>query len=174
MKRTSGSSPQSAAAQSQTPAPAPDHGKMIRRREHPRCIVCSPANPMGLGLEFTEEPDGSVSSSFRGSEVFEGWPGRLHGGVIAAWLDEAMGHCLLAHGKLGFTVELTLRYRHPVASKTPMTVRAWLLHSHRRLHLLRAELRQDDRLKATALGTFVQPPAGDPAAGILSARKHPS
>jgi len=129
---------------------------------------------MGLELEFTQEPDRSVSSSFRGSEVFESWPGLLHGGVIATLLDEAMGHCLLAYNKCGFTAELTLRYLHPVASRTPMMVRAWLLHSHRRLHLLRAELRQNDRLKATALGTFIEPPFDNSAAKPSPTRKHPS
>jgi hypothetical protein len=49
-----------------------------------------------------------------------------------------------------------VRYRHAVSAKTAMTVRAWLTESHRPLHLLQAELRQDGRVKATALGKFME------------------
>jgi acyl-coenzyme A thioesterase PaaI-like protein len=111
---------------------------------------------MGLGQEFALQPDGSVESTFAGSEVFEGYAGRLHGGVTAALLDGAMTNCLFARGVEALTAELTVRYREPVAVRGKMTTRAWLTESHGQLHLLRAELRQDGRVKATALGKFIE------------------
>jgi len=128
----------------------------LRAAAHPRCVVCSPANPSGLGLECIVMPDGSVKGEFAGSDVFEGYVGRLHGGVIAALLDGAMTNCLLAHGCEAFTAELTVRYRHPAAAKDRVTVRAWLTESRVPLHLLRAELRQNGQVKATAVGKFME------------------
>jgi len=113
---------------------------------------------MGLDQEFALQPDGSVEGTFAGSEVFEGYAGLLHGGVAAALLDGAMTNCLFAHGVEAFTVELRVRYHHPVTACGKMTTRASLEESHERLHLLRAELRQDGRVKATAHGKFLEHP----------------
>ena len=105
------------------------HFQEIRTRAHPRCVVCSHTHPMGLGQEFVLQPDGSVESTFAGSEVFEGYSGLLHGGVTAALLDGAMTNCLFAHGVEGLTAELTVRYRDPVTACGTMTARACLAES---------------------------------------------
>jgi len=140
-----------------TPSTATDSEslKATRVRVHPRCVVCSPANPMGLGQEFVLQPDGTVESTFVGSEIFEGYSGLMHGGVTAALLDGAMTNCLFAQGVQAVTAELTVRYREPVAVPGKITTRACLTESHDRLYLLRAELRQDGRVKATARGKFI-------------------
>lgn len=126
-----------------------------RARAHPRCVVCSPAHPLGLAQEFTSQPDGSVTSTFDSRPVFEGYAGLLHGGVTAALLDGAMTNCLFAHGIEALTAELTVRYRQPVSAVGKIVVRGWLIESHGRLHLLGADLRQDEHVKVTALGKFM-------------------
>lgn len=128
----------------------------LRAGAHPRCIVCSAANPKGLQLECTVMPDGSVRGGFAGGEGFEGYVGRLHGGVIAALLDGAMTHCLFARACQAVTAELTVRYRHPVAATEGLTVHAWVTGSRAPLHLLRAELRQGGRVKVTAQAKFIE------------------
>lgn len=128
----------------------------VRRRAHPRCVVCSPANPMGLGQHFSLRPDGGVEGRFAVRKVFEGYPGMLHGGVTAALLDGAMTNCLFARGVEAVTAELRVRYRGPVTLRGEVVVSAWLTESHGRLRLLRAELRQGDRLMATAQGKFLE------------------
>jgi acyl-coenzyme A thioesterase PaaI-like protein len=141
-----------------TPSPAEVDDvrlKATRVRVHPHCVVCSGANPMGLAQEFATQPDGSVASTFAGSSVFEGYSGLLHGGVTAALLDGAMTNCLFAHGIEALTAELHVRYRQPVSATARIIVRGWLMKSHGRLHLLGAELRQDDQVKVTALGKFM-------------------
>ncbi len=128
----------------------------IRERVHPGCFVCSPAHPAGLRQEFTLQPDGSVESTFAGGEAWEGYRGYLHGGVAAALLDGAMTNLLFAHGLEAFTAELRVRYRHPVAARSPMTVSARWDESHGLFHSLRAELRQDAQIKVTAVGKFLE------------------
>lgn len=134
----------------------PDRLRCERDRIHPHCVVCNPANPAGLRTEFTVQEDNSVVGEFLGGAVFEGYPGLLHGGVTAALLDGAMTNCLFAHGIQALTAELTVRYREPVDVRGNISVSASLTESHGELHLLRAELRQEGRVKATARGKFVE------------------
>jgi acyl-coenzyme A thioesterase PaaI-like protein len=138
------------------PSADPHRLKATRASVHPRCVVCSPANPTGLRQEYALQPDGSVESVFAGNDLFEGYSGLLHGGVIAALLDGAMTNCLFARGVAALTAELTVRYREPISARGDITARAWLTESRGQLHLLRAELRQDGRVKAIALAKFFE------------------
>ena len=126
-----------------------------RRRAHPQCVVCSPPNAHGLGVEFACSPDGSVWGELAGAAAFQGYTGKLHGGIIAALLDGAMTNCLFAHDHEAMTAELTVRYRHPVLAEGGLTVRAWLTGSYGPLFRLEAELVQGGQVKATATGKFM-------------------
>jgi uncharacterized protein (TIGR00369 family) len=74
------------------------------------CYVCGHANPLGLNVRFRVE-DGAVLTRFRPTSHHHGYPGRLHGGVMAALLDETMGWapCVVA-GRFCLAVELNVRY----------------------------------------------------------------
>jgi uncharacterized protein (TIGR00369 family) len=74
------------------------------------CYVCGHANPLGLNVRFRVEGD-TVTTRFRPTAMHAGYPGRLHGGVIAALLDETMGWapCVVA-GRFSLAVELNVRY----------------------------------------------------------------
>ena len=74
------------------------------------CYVCGHANPLGLNVRFRVEGE-AVMTRFRPSAMHAGYPGRLHGGIIAALLDETMGWapCVVA-GRFCLAVELNVRY----------------------------------------------------------------
>lgn len=74
------------------------------------CYVCGHANPLGLNVRFRVEGE-TVTTRFRPSPMHAGYPGRIHGGVIAALLDETMGWapCVVA-GRFCLAVELNVRY----------------------------------------------------------------
>jgi len=145
-------------SQEAAPSPASRHLSATRRRAHPHCVLCSSGNTTGLGQDFVLQADGSVKGVFAASAPFEGYPGLLHGGITAALLDGTMTNCLFAHGIEALTAELTVRYREPVAVPGEIVTHAKLKESHGRLYLLRAELRQQGCVKATAIGKFVRPP----------------
>jgi hypothetical protein len=67
-----------------------EHLKPIAHAGPNRCFACGADNPDGLHLEFLLAPDGSVVCFPAVSESFVGYPGYLHGGIIATLLDEAM------------------------------------------------------------------------------------
>ena len=112
---------------------------------------------MGLALRYTASPDGSVSASFLGNCALEGYLGLLHGGIVAALLDGAMTNCLFAQGIRALTAELRVRYHASVLAEEGLTVRAWLESSRHGLLQLRAEIMQGGKIKARALGKFIQP-----------------
>lgn len=133
---------------------------------HSRCVACGSRNGRGLRLEFAVREESRVEASFSCDEAFEGFPGCLHGGIIATLLDAAMTNCLFAHGYVGLTGELTVRYHRPVGVGRAARVYAWLERSSHRLHGTRAELEQDGAIKASASGRFLERrPAGDSSHG---------
>lgn len=123
---------------------------------HARCWACG-ATADGLNLRFDATIDG-VEACFDCDHRYAGYPGIVQGGVVAAVLDSAMTNCLFRRGVVAVTAELTVRYRHPVRCGQGAVVRAWVEAERNGLYLLRAELRQADRLKARAAGKFLPPP----------------
>jgi uncharacterized protein (TIGR00369 family) len=126
-----------------------------RAQAHGGCAVCGCGKRAMPPLRFATADDGSVQASFRPDALCEGYAGVLHGGVIATLLDAAMTNCLFAQGRCGLTAELCVRFRHPVASAAPLQVRAHIQRSSPPLFVLRAEIQQAGRVRATAIGKFM-------------------
>ncbi len=143
-----------------TTKPSTELLQATRQKQHPRCVVCGHPERTGLGLEFSVQDDGSVSSRFNCREVYEGYNGMLHGGVISAIADGAMANCLFAHGIVAVTAELNVRFRHPVALGTTLVVTARMIRQSEMLFLLEANLLQDGEIKVKATGKFLQRPSG--------------
>jgi uncharacterized protein (TIGR00369 family) len=78
-----------------------------------RCFICGPANPIGLRLRFREEGAG-VAADFTPGELHIGYEGLIHGGLIAAVLDDAMANIWAWRGEPAVTARLDVRLRQPV------------------------------------------------------------
>lgn len=80
------------------------------------CLVCGRDNPSGLNARFYEIDDGEIVGIFEPNEDHQGYPGRLHGGICSAMLDETIGRAIniTDPDAWGVTVELTVRFRKPV------------------------------------------------------------
>jgi len=91
----------------------------------------------------------------------QGYPDKLHGGIVAGLLDSAMCQCLHLHGHAAVTAELAVRFRHPVLLGKQTHVHAWLTQEDPHLFRLQGELLQDGIIKAAARAAFMPPkPAG--------------
>ena len=55
------------------------------------CIVCGINNPYGIHASFYEMEDDSLIALFRYKFDHQSYPERVHGGMIAAMLDETIG-----------------------------------------------------------------------------------
>lgn len=120
------------------------------------CIACGPQSAAGLKMEFELQDDKSVTSRVVVSQPFQGWQGVVHGGVVALLLDEAMAYAAGAHGVLGVTAEMKMRFRNAVPVGEPLLVRGNVLW--RRRNVLNIEASVSDgtgRLLASGVGSFV-------------------
>lgn len=81
------------------------------------CFVCGLKNSFGLHTSFYELENGDLMAVFTPKEEHQGYPNRLHGGMAAAILDEAIGRAVMIgdHPDFwGVTIEFTSRYKKPI------------------------------------------------------------
>jgi uncharacterized protein (TIGR00369 family) len=80
------------------------------------CLVCGTENTLGLHARFFELDGDELVGVFSPREEHQGYPGRLHGGIASAILDETIGRAvnLADEDAWGVTVELNVRYRKPI------------------------------------------------------------
>ena len=98
---------------------------MIEKQGSSRsCFVCGVANPVGLHLAFYDSGPGEVTVNFTPSEQYQSYPGVLHGGIIAAILDETAGrsHMKGSPPRFMFTAKLEIRYRKNVPIGEPLKI----------------------------------------------------
>jgi len=104
------------------------------------CFICGEENPRGLRARFFTEGEWTVLPVRPDSHLC-GYPGVVHGGVIAAMLDECMGWAAArAIGRMCVTAELTVRYLHPTPAGVPLETRARCTRANRLLALTEAVL----------------------------------
>jgi uncharacterized protein (TIGR00369 family) len=96
------------------------------------CFGCGRNNPIGLRLHFTKEGD-TVKADYTPGKSYQGWPGLLHGGILACLLDEAMSHAAYTTGNTCLTASITIRQRQPVKLEMPLVVTAKITRQSRKL-----------------------------------------
>jgi uncharacterized protein (TIGR00369 family) len=87
------------------------------------CFVCGLENPFGLKLRFYETQPGEVSAEITVPENYQGYPGVVHGGIVAAMLDEVSGRAYMGCGdnpRFMFTARMEIRYRQNVPVGQPL------------------------------------------------------
>ena len=90
------------------------------------CFICGMENPVGLHLHIYETAPGEVESTYIAPEHFQGYPGVLHGGIVAAILDEISGRAHMGSDPLNprfmFTAKLEVKYRQNVPIGRPLKI----------------------------------------------------
>lgn len=87
------------------------------------CFICGRQNPVGLKLEFYTVGPGTVKAEMFIPAEYEGYPGIVHGGIIAAVLDECGGRAQMSMtDRFMVTAQLNVRYRLSVSSEAALVV----------------------------------------------------
>ncbi|HXF86499.1 MAG TPA: PaaI family thioesterase [Anaerolineales bacterium] len=90
----------------------------IKQPNSRMCFICGLENPVGLHLHIYETEPGIVESQYIAPEHFQGYPGILHGGIVAAILDEISGRAHMGSDPMNprfmFTAKLEVKYRKNV------------------------------------------------------------
>jgi uncharacterized protein (TIGR00369 family) len=126
------------------------------------CFVCGRNNPKGLYMRFYDNGQDEVCSNTTIAEEYQGYPGVVHGGVIASILDEAV--CRVAmiedHHHFMMSVKLEVKYRHPVPTEMPLQVVGRIVRLRGRLGKAVGEVRlPDGTVAAEAAMTLADVPA---------------
>jgi len=88
------------------------------------CFVCGVENPVGLHLKFYQTAPGEISVDYTPPEHYQGYPGVLHGGIVAAILDETAGRALMGifPPRFMFTAKMEVKYRKNIPVGQPLKI----------------------------------------------------
>jgi acyl-coenzyme A thioesterase PaaI-like protein len=140
------------------------------------CFVCGLENPYGLQLTFYGRQPGRVEATYAVPERFQGYPGKAHGGIVAALLDEIVGRAAMVDDPLHFmvTAKIDIRYRRPIPVEQPLRLVGVLGRQRGRRATARGELYlPDGRLGADAEAMLVDADVDPLAAEALGWRVYP-
>ena len=123
-----------------------------------RSPIVGLSNPLAapLSLEFADE---NGQRQVVGRAVFgaayEGPPGNVHGGMVAAAWDEVLGMAQSISGQAGFTGTLTIKYRSPTPLHEPLEFKAWVVDVQGRKIFTKGTCHAGDRLTSEAEAIFI-------------------
>jgi len=150
------------------PEPVLDELWLNDRSEYQLNFVHGLRNPAGLHIQYhlergddvegdTADPPGHrVVAEWVADERHMGFPGMVHGGLVAAILDDAMGRCAALRHRWVVTGRIDIRYRAAAPIGIPIRIEGWITRYLRRLVSARARMLLDGgAVVATAAGTYL-------------------
>jgi len=91
--------------------------KVIKKHTNSKnCFVCGTENKESLKVDFFEVDTKEMVATYFSNESHISYPGRIHGGISAALLDETIGRAItcLEPNAFGVTIDFQIRYKKPV------------------------------------------------------------
>jgi acyl-coenzyme A thioesterase PaaI-like protein len=119
--------------------------------------IVGASNPLAPPLTMMHDPDDPrrVLATVTYGPAYEGPPGCVHGGFVAAAFDELLGAAQSLSGRPGMTAHLEVDYRSPTPLGRKLEMAAWLDHTEGRKIFASAEITADGALCAEASALFV-------------------
>jgi acyl-coenzyme A thioesterase PaaI-like protein len=112
------------------------------------------ANPLAPPIQL-QEIDGKVYGRVVFGSAYEGPPGCVHGGYIAAAFDEVLGATQTLSGRPGMTGTLTVKYRSPTPLHAELRFIGEFVEVQGRKIFTEGKLFAGERLCAEAEGLFI-------------------
>ncbi len=112
---------------------------------------------------YNDRATGKVRCTVTVPERFNGYPGIIHGGIVAAMLDETAGRAIMLDGDFDafmVTLKLEMIYRRPTPTDVPLEVTGWVLRKGPNRAHVAGEIRlPDGTVTAECTAVVVKPPA---------------
>ncbi|WP_047869242.1 PaaI family thioesterase [Nocardiopsis sp. RV163] len=118
-------------------------------------IVSGDTNPAAPPLLLERTPEG-LRGEVTLNTVYQGPPGLVHGGWIAALLDQAVGSVSAVETIPGLTAKLEVNYRQPTPLFTPLEVTAEVDRVEGRKVFVSGRIRAHGEVTAEATALMVQ------------------
>lgn len=122
-------------------------------------------NGLGLKALFYETSNKELIAVFKPLDEHQSYPGRLHGGIAAAILDETIGRAILMHHEReiwGVTIEFKMRFKKPVPLEEELTVVARITKEGKRAFEGTGELLlRNGEVAVTGEGKYLKLPLDD-------------
>ncbi|MBC8334235.1 MAG: PaaI family thioesterase [Anaerolineales bacterium] len=97
----------------------------IKQPNSKMCFVCGLENPVGLKLNIYQIEPGVIEAIYIAPDHFQGYPGVLHGGIVATMLDEMSGRALMgdpSEPRFMYTGKIEVKYRGNVPINVPLRI----------------------------------------------------
>jgi acyl-coenzyme A thioesterase PaaI-like protein len=123
-----------------------------------RSPIIGKSNPLAAPIELAvvgEGGDAHVEGTAKFGAAYEGPPGTLHGGFVAAAFDEVLGLAQTLAGRHGMTGTLKVIYRSPTPLYEELRFRAWVDRVEGRKIFVMGNCHAGDRLTAEAEAIFI-------------------
>ncbi len=120
--------------------------KLTKQPNSKACFVCGVDNHHGLQIAFYHDESGTIFAETTVPDQFQGYPGTVHGGIVAALLDEVAMRAVMVEDLNDFkvTARMTLRYRKKVPTGEPLQMIGWIEREGGRAAKAAAEIRLPD------------------------------
>lgn len=101
-----------------------DHHSAHPQPNSKQCFACGLENRFGLQLRFQDNGEDEVYCETEIEDRFNGYPGIVHGGIVAAMMDEVVIRTAMIADPNRFmmTATLDLRFRQPVPTNTRLSL----------------------------------------------------
>lgn len=135
------------------------------------CVVCGIENKAGLKGRFFVVDGGELVGVFRPLVEHQGYPGRMHGGLVSAILDETIGRAISISEEQtwGVTIEFTIKFRKPVPLDGEVKAVGRITRDSRRVFEGSGEIvLEDGTVAAEAQGKYIKMPIDEIAPGDFS------
>ena len=113
-------------------------------RDDGMCFVCGPKNPIGLKLDFDLLDDRTLRTAFIPQKSHQGYANVVHGGILAAILDEVMVNLPYKLGQKVVTTRMEVTFRQPARVGHRLVFTARLVKETKRTWEAQAQARTAD------------------------------
>ena len=130
---------------------------MTELRDTSNCYVCGQENPAGLRVCFEVDRNArTITGRFTPRVEHEGWQGIVHGGILAALLDEAMVKLSAYVGSPAVSAEITVRFKAPAAAGDQLAITGRIVKESGRLIEAEAEVTRGPVVIGEAKGKLLR------------------
>lgn len=137
--------------------------KIVTKQKNSKlCFVCGLKNDFGIHAHFYVTEKNELIGLFTPKEEHQSYPGRMHGGIASAILDETIGRSILNKYETevwGVTIELNLKFRKPIPLNQQLKVIGRITNENSRMFEGTGEIiLPNGDIAVTAQGKYLKVP----------------